>query len=70
MGNIFGLTPVTVTFRVTDIEENTTQKITHTKNHTIHYTQRHTQSHGQKPTLLTVIELLPGTTVIVHIGLL
>ena len=40
------------------------------KNHTIHYTQRHTQSHGHKPTLLTITQLLPGTTVISHIALL
>ena len=40
MGNSGGkLTPVTVMFRVTNTEENKTQKIhTHTKNHTIHYT--------------------------------
>ena len=42
----------------------------HTKNHTIHYTLRHTHSHGRKPTLLTIIQLLPGTTVINHIVLL
>lgn len=38
MENILGLTPLTVTFRVTDILENTTHKFKHTKNHTIHYT--------------------------------
>ena len=42
----------------------------HTKNHNIHYTSRHTHSHGRKPTLLTIIQLLPGTTVINHIVLL
>ena len=42
----------------------------HTKNHTIHYTSRHNHSHGRKPTLLTIIQLLPGTTVINHIVLL
>lgn len=64
------LTPVTVTFRVTNIKETTTQKYSHThKNHTIHYTQRHTHSHGQKCTLLTIMQLLPGTTVISHITL-
>ena len=70
MGNILGkLTPVTVMFRVTNIEENTRQKIhRHMENHTIHYTQRHTQSHGHKPTLLTIIQVPPGTTVISHIA--
>ena len=57
-------------FQMTKIEENTAQKITDTQRITIHYTQRHTQSHGHKPTLLTIIQLLPGTTVISHIALL
>ena len=65
------LMPVTMIFRVTKVGKNTTQKIhTHKKNHTIHYTWGHTQSHGHKPTLLTIIQLLPGTTVISHIILL
>ena len=66
MGNSGGkLTPVTVMFRVTNIEENTRQKIhRHMENHTIHYTQRHTQSQGHKPTLLTILQLLPGTIVL------
>ena len=72
-GKFFGgkLTPVTVMFKVTNIEENTRQKIhRHMENHTIHYTQRHTQSHGHKPTLLTIVQLPPGTTVISHIAVL
>jgi len=72
-GKFFGgkLTPVTVMFKVTNIEESTRQKIhRHVENHTIHYTQRHTQSHGHKPTLLTIVQLPPGTIVISHIALL
>ena len=62
------LTPVIVVFRVTNIKETTTQKYSHThKNHTIHYTYRHTHSHGHKRTLLTTVQLLPGTAVISHI---
>ena len=72
IGNFGGkLTPVTVMFKVTNIEESTRQKIhRHVENHTIHYTQRHTQSHGHKPTLLTIVQFLPGTTIISHIILL
>ena len=66
------LTPVTVMFRMTNIEENTKQKHpqTYEKSHYSLHTETHTQSHGHKPTLLTITQLLPGTTVISHIALL
>ena len=65
------LTPVTVMFGVPSIQENTTQKIhTHRKTHTIHYTYRQTQFHVHKPTLITIIQLLPGARVISHIALI
>ena len=70
---IFGgtLTPVTVMFRVTKIKENTTQKIhTHTQRITLFIALRDTPIRGHKPTLLTIIQLIPGTTVIGHITLL
>ena len=73
---IFGgtLTPVTVMCRVTKIKENTTQKIhTHTHTHKESYYSLHIETHtsrGHKPTLLTIIQLIPGTTVIGHITLL
>ena len=68
LGNFrWKLTPGRVMFSVTNIEENRTQKIhTHKKNHT----WTHTQFHAHKPTLLTIIQLLPGTTVISYISLL
>ena len=71
IGNLQGkLSPGTVMFQMTKIEENTAQKITDTQRITLFITQIHTQSHGHKPTLLTIIQLLPGTTVISHIALL
>ena len=72
MGIYWGkLTPVTVMFRVTKIRENTTQRIhTCTPRITLFLTHRHTQLHGHKSTILTIIQLLPGTTIIGHIALL
>ena len=72
IGNFGGkLTPVTVMFRVTNIEENTKQK--HPQTHEESHYSLHTETHPvpwNKPTLLTITQLLPGTTVISHIALL